>query len=456
MARLSKEARERLEAFKAVKVRHPHIKNVDIELSQAIEEHAGYSHLLLIGPGGVGKTTVVKLVSEQLFKEESDRSIVPVVVVKARPGDQGIYTRLDYYRQVLDQLREHAAVKDRLMNRALEQQRRGQTRRPSPTDWLDLREDVEYALERLGVKAVFIDEAQLLMQVQPPLKPIDQLNWLRSMTDWTNILHVLVGPYDLLDFRSLSGQTGRRGRDLHFPRYHVEKGMERDAFVGALRDLLEAIPLSCDINTLLVEHWQWFADATLGCIGILNDWLTDTAAAILAKGGTVLTREELAKHMLSEATRMSLELEARAGERKLADGHAKSVQDLAALLGKTGADHQSALPPPANQPTMAGPVEASSKPEPIQGERAPTRDPVGETITLQESRCPFAGALSLSGEQMRASGIFRVECPVCLMMRTLAPKGATVHFPTHNKRKTNRPHHEKRWVQREATWQLGQ
>jgi len=64
-------------------------------------------------------------------------------------------------------------------------------RRPSPTDWLDLREDVEYALERLGVKAVFIDEAQLLMQVQPPLKPIDQLNWLRSMTDWTNILHVM-------------------------------------------------------------------------------------------------------------------------------------------------------------------------------------------------------------------------------------------------------------------------
>ncbi len=193
MTRLSKEARARLEAFKAVKVRHAHIKTVDVELTQAIEEHAGYSHLLLIGPGGVGKTTVVKLVTDQLFKEEPDRSIVPVVVVRARPGDHGIYTRLDYYRQVLDQLRGHAAVKDRLMNQALEQ-RRSKRQGQGATDWLDLREDVEYALERLQVKVVFVDEAQLLMQVQPPLKPIDQLHWLRSMTDWTNILYVKYNP----------------------------------------------------------------------------------------------------------------------------------------------------------------------------------------------------------------------------------------------------------------------
>lgn len=450
MARLSKEARERLEAFKAVKIRHPHMKTIDLDLSQAIEEHAGYSHLLLIGPGGVGKTTVVKLVSDQFFKEESDRARVPVVVVKARPGDDGTYTRLDYYRQVLDQLREHAAVKDRLMNRTLERPGRGVIRRPSSTDWLDLREDVEYALERLGVKAVFIDEAQLLMQVQPPLKPIDQLNWLRSMTDWTNILHVLVGPYDLFDFRSLSGQAGRRGRDLHFSRYHVEDDDERDAFVGALRDLLEALPLACDINALLLSHWQWFAEATLGCIGILSDWLTDTTAAILVKGGTVLTQEELTKHMLPEATRLSLELEARAGERKLADGQAKSIQDLTAFLGQTGTQ----LPLPARPQPPTSSVDVPSQPVQKPFERAPTRDPVGETVTFQENKCPFAGLLSLSGEDMRASGVFRVECPVCLLMRSLTPKGAVVHFPTHAKRKTSRPHHEKRWVQDEAVWKL--
>jgi len=52
----------------------------------------------------------------------------------------------------------------------------------------------------------------------------------------------------------------------------------------------------------------------------------------------VLSRDELSKHMLPEATRMSLELEARTGERKLTDGSAKSMQDLQALLVKAGAD----------------------------------------------------------------------------------------------------------------------
>ena len=106
------------------------------------------------------------------------------------------------------------------------------------TEWLDLREAVEHALERLHVQAVVIDEAQHLMQVVAPLKPADQLDWLKSMTNRTNVLHVLVGTYDLCDFRNLHGQAARRGRDLHFPRYHIDTATERQEFVGALRYLL--------------------------------------------------------------------------------------------------------------------------------------------------------------------------------------------------------------------------
>ena len=60
------------------------------------------------------------------------------------------------------------------------------------------------------------------------------------MTNRTNVLHILVGTYDLFDFRNLDGQAARRGRDLHFPRYHLEHKEECKEFVGALRYLLEA------------------------------------------------------------------------------------------------------------------------------------------------------------------------------------------------------------------------
>jgi AAA domain len=219
--------------------------------------------------------------------------------------------RLDYYRQVLLALKAHVVVQELLVNI---------TTAPTPTrvsrhvtEWLDLREAVEQALERLHVQAVVIDEAQHLMQVAAPLKPADQLDWLKSMTNRTNVLHVLVGTYDLFDFRNLHGQAARRGRDIHFPRYHVDTATERQEFVGALRYLLEHVPLPCDVSALLA-HWRWFADGSVGCVGILKDWLVQTVAATLGEAGATLTLEALTRHALQPAQRVRLEVEARAIE----------------------------------------------------------------------------------------------------------------------------------------------
>ena len=49
MVRMSNEARVQLEAFKEVRVKHPRLEEVDAVISQAIEEHAGHSHLLVYG-----------------------------------------------------------------------------------------------------------------------------------------------------------------------------------------------------------------------------------------------------------------------------------------------------------------------------------------------------------------------------------------------------------------------
>src|SRR6266487_2218669 len=301
MARIPPEARLHLETFKGVKVRHPRLEEVDATVSQAIDEHAGYTHVLLYGPSGVGKSTVTRRIAERFLAEETNRAVVPVVWVEARPADTGVYARLDYYRQVLTVLREHVAVKDRLMNLALSAKPSRQVR--DAAEWLDMREAVEYARSRLQVKAVVIDEAQHLMQVTAPLRPVDQLDWLKSMTNRTQVLHVLVGPYDLFDFRNLSGQAARRGRDVHFPRYHMARKEERQEFVGALRYLLAHVPLTCDVEGLLA-HWRWFAEWSVGCIGILRDWLVDTVAALYTEGEPILTVEALQDHALAVGQRV--------------------------------------------------------------------------------------------------------------------------------------------------------
>src|SRR6266571_5553605 len=126
-------------------------------------------------------------------------------------------------------------------------------------------------------------------------------------------MHILVGPYELFKYRNTNGQVARRGRDIHFPRYHVERSGERGEFVGALEYLLERVPLSCDLPDLL-KRWRWFAEGSVGCVGILKTWLVDAVTATFTEGRTTLTVDALTRSMLHPAQRVRLEVDARAGE----------------------------------------------------------------------------------------------------------------------------------------------
>jgi AAA domain len=462
MPRLTQETRAQLEAFKAVKVKHPRLDEVDQQVTQAIDEHAGYTHLLLYGPSGVGKSTVIRRITERFCAEEPHQAHVPVVLVEARPSDTGTYVRLDYYRQVLLALKAHVVVKELLVNITTAPTRTRGSRHV--TEWLDLREAVEQALARLHVKAVVIDEAQHLMQVAPPLKPADQLDWLKSMTNRTNVLHVLVGTYDLFDFRNLHGQAARRGRDLHFPRYHVDSASERQEFVGALRYLLEHVPLTCDVSALLA-HWRWFADCSLGCVGILKDWLIQTVAATFGEASPALTLEALTQHALQPAQRVRLEVDARAGEHKVEVGNTTSHEQLQALLDIASRLSLASPPPPVRQalPEPATPTNPPSDARPTDpakrrgrvGVRAPTRDPVGGGASAAlPPKCAFAGAVDVEPRRLRQAETRALECPACGAVRTVHLHRDVVRFPPHQLLRTRTTKDVTRWIRQGTVWTL--
>ena len=69
-------------------------------------------------------------------------------------------------------------------------------------------------------------------------------------------------------------------------------------FTSALKVLLEQVPLQVDIQEMLT-HWKWFGEWSIGCIGILSDWVVETAATLCRVGETVLTLEALAMVLFS-------------------------------------------------------------------------------------------------------------------------------------------------------------
>lgn len=155
------------------------------------------------------------------------------------------------------------------------------------------------------------------------------------MTNVTGVLHILIGTYELLNFRNLSGQASRRGLDLHFPRYLFQHEQDRDCFQGVLLALLKQVPLHTDIPALM-QHWFYFYERSIGCVGILKDWLTRAVAAALHDGDETLTLERVEEHALTLSQCERMAVDAIEGEQKL--GYSESRREHLWRLLQAGMD----------------------------------------------------------------------------------------------------------------------
>ena len=68
--------------------------------------------------------------------------------------------------------------------------------------------------------------------------------------------------------------------------------------------------------------------------------------------------------------------------------------------------------------------------------------------------CAFTDVIEVTLAQLEETGVSRVECPTCLAMREIKPKGDHVKFPAHPKRLTTTPNQRARWVKRATDWKL--
>jgi hypothetical protein len=479
---LSPADQTRLAAFKAYAVHHPLLEDVDARLTQALLEPAGFAHVLVYGPSGVGKTTMLRLIASRaptLFTQLAPQSDVsnwrfahgspalppqPLLVLQARPPDGGTFHRADYYRSALTQLGETYYQQWSLVDIQAEQtwetktKSRGRGATAQFHDAPELRRALEEAIARRGVRAVIIDEAQHLMKVASGAKLLDQLDWLKSMTNLTGVVPALIGTYDLLDFRNLNGQAARRGQDVHFPRYQFQHEAYRRAFQGALHSLLQHILLDVDRQDLM-NHWFYCYERSIGCVGILKDWLVRAVASALHAGIRRLTRVHLEQHALSNAQCERMAADANAAEQKLHYTES-SREHLWTLLGMSGAPMNEATSTGAEPQTRTVPPTTAQEPTAQAaagrvGQRAPRRDPVGDlTSEEQQARCSFAGAIELSPERIAQTAVAKVACPVCGALRTLRPQGHTTIFPSHPKRLKHPPRAEVRWIRRGTVWEL--
>lgn len=116
-----------------------------------------------------------------------------------------MFNRADYYRTALKLLGEPFYERRTLVDIDTEQtwEKKGRSRSKTNqfNDSPELRHALEETMTRRGVRAVILDEAQHLMKIGSGAsggKLLDQLDWIKSMTNVTGVLHILIGTYELL------------------------------------------------------------------------------------------------------------------------------------------------------------------------------------------------------------------------------------------------------------------
>ncbi len=225
---------------------------------------------------------------------------------------------------------------------------------------------VEQALRYRHPPVVFVDEAQHLARIASGRRLSDQLDVIKSIANRTETVHVLLGTYELLAFRNLSAQLSRRSVDLHFQRYRADSAEDRQVFRGVLLTFQKQLPLPKP-ETDLVATWEFLYERSVGCVGILKEWLMRACVRAIKHGAVVLSREHLERTALSISQCEKILAESREGETRLNDHDGRPR--LRTLLGI----EPQARGGSAAERDKSAPSGRRKRGRP--GQRAPRRDP---------------------------------------------------------------------------------
>ncbi len=463
---LPSERQALLDQFKNYAVWHPRLVQVQTHVLDTIWEPADVVYVVVCGPSGVGKSKLAEVLARRLNTPTSaSNGHFPrrALLMNTRPSDGELFHRTNFYQQGLTLLGKTTIDRyiqvDVTTAEHLVEKKRSRGKIPAYPDNPEVRDAYEKELRKLALRTVILDEAQHLIQSGDGKQPKDQLNWIKSMAMETGVLHVLIGTYDLLPFCNLDGQMARRGSEIHFARYHMEDENDCQAFRNAFSSLLKQIPLEVDHDTLM-QRWWYFFEGSIGCIGILKQWLVRALYRALREKSTEFTRSHLEKSILPDAKWERMGADARSGEAEFqyADGQNSYLSDLASM--PTFVPKQS---DPASAPlSTPSPKEVTTEQKTREskrrvGELSPRRDQVGTAQQEGEAtHCSFSGSITLEAARWLEAMVQEVQCPICGSVSKAKLKGQSVVITLHPPRKSRPVRNVTRWVEQETEWVLVQ
>lgn len=327
---------EKISFFTGEQIAHRKLQTSYDDVRYACENEKPGSIITLLGPTGVGKTTLVNKLKENIENEfiqgledgSNDTGHIPIVLVEAPATDRDFDWK-DFYHRLLEKL--HDPIPGGKIDYSKWE--------PLPNDITKImqrsrqeaglyRRTAEKAVKFRSPQAIIIDEAQHIGKVSSGKKLVNQLDAIKSLASETNTRYVLCGTYELLNFVNLSDQLSRRSGEIHFQRYLYENESDIKTFKSILWQFQLRLPV-VDMPDL-VNKWGFFYERSLGCTGILSDWLEKALRLSLKEKAATITDNHIEVTALSVDKCQTIINAIKNGEERLEQNEEKS-----SLLRKT-------------------------------------------------------------------------------------------------------------------------
>lgn len=281
------------EAYKKLAVQHDLQKQALDQIQFLTLYCSSIDFVVLAGPTGVGKTHLLRrlvLAIWQAFAElvRSEPSCVPVLFTTAVAHGARSFDFKRLYRDGLLGLRDvfvdrRAAPVSRKACCSLIDR--------TATTISDMRTALERELKERKTKVWIIDEAQHILLGGKSGSVVDQFEVLKSIAQTAGVKLILCGTYRLPDLLRISGQVMRRSSTVQYNRYRAHRKEDLIQLGNVALSLMSALPVDEYPNA--AQNIQFLHAGSLGCVGVLKDWIARAWASAHFEGRRTITLEDL-------------------------------------------------------------------------------------------------------------------------------------------------------------------
>ena len=359
----------RKDYFYKYTVSHANLEFARERIWRAVRNAVEQQVINLIGPSGVGKTTLLNKLETLILQTEkqnmlSNPGYIPVIQVEAGAPERGSFDwKQDLYLDILKKLNQE------FIN---EYSRR--SKRPSTQLVSDA---VQEAIINRETKYLIIDEAQHIgIGARTPEKRENQMDVLKSITNKTKCNIILAGTYKFRELLNLNEQLSRRSVPVHFERYQLSKPNDIREFLDILIDFQSEMPVP-QMPSLL-EIAQELYEACLGCVGILKPILYKALADAIDDNAKTVTEEYIYPHIPTLKQRKKMLDEILAGELEMEESN-EDLTEFGKSLGLARTIKQikqAAISTKTEEQTTSKKKTTQKKPKSKRkpGQRSPKRD----------------------------------------------------------------------------------